>query len=131
MLQQVPLAALLFAAGGASFVVWGISVRIVTSLVGHWLIGYFAHNVGPRDWHLAGHAVQGHNVPYLGLITMGESWHNNHHAFPESARLGLTEAQIDPGWWAISALRRFGLAWNVKQPNDLPVRPELAPIVPA
>jgi stearoyl-CoA desaturase (delta-9 desaturase) len=125
MLQQLPWAVLFYALGGIAWVVWGISVRVTISLIGHWLVGYFAHNSGRRDWHLRGHAVQGHNVPRIGLLTMGESWHNNHHAFPGSARLGLTSAQPDPGWWALRTLQSLGLAWGIKLPADLPVRPEL------
>lgn len=125
MLQQLPWAVLLALVGGWSFVVWGISARITISLVGHWLVGYFAHNVGSREWHLEGHAIQGYNLPHIGLLTMGESWHNNHHAFPGSARLGLHAGQLDPGWWVLSALRGLGCAWNVKEPRDLAERPEL------
>jgi stearoyl-CoA desaturase (delta-9 desaturase) len=125
MLQQLPWAALFLALGGIGFVVWGISVRVTVSLIGHWLVGYFAHNSGRRDWHLCGHAVQGHNVPRIGLLTMGESWHNNHHAFPGSARLGLTPWQPDPGWWALQMLQALRLAWDIKLPADLPERPEL------
>jgi len=59
---------------------------------------------------------------------MGESWHNNHHAYPGSAKLGLGDKQHDPGWWALSALRSIGLVWNLKLPSDLPEREELVPI---
>lgn len=128
MLQQLPWAVLFYILGGMSFVVWGISVRITVSLTGHWLVGYFAHNAGQRDWHLGGHAIQGHNLPRFGLLTMGEAWHNNHHAFPGSARLGLRPSQPDPGWWALCVLRSAGLVWNLKLPADLPERPELVPL---
>jgi len=130
--QQIPLAILLYLAGGWPFVVWGICVRIPLSLTGHWLVGYLAHHEGlgmPRDWQLEGHSVQGHNVPGLGLITMGEAWHNNHHAFPESARLGLGPDQPDPGWWAIRFLERCGLVRDVRLPADLPPRPERKPVL--
>ena len=130
MLQQLPWAVLAFLLGGWPFVIWGISLRITISLIGHWLVGFFAHNYGSRDWHLQGHAVQGYNVPHLGLLTMGESWHNNHHAFPESARLGLKPGQFDPGWWALRILQATGLIWNVKLPENLPPRPELIPLNP-
>ena len=128
MLQQAPPALLLHYLGGWPWVIWGISVRIVLSLSGHWLVGHLAHNGGHRDWHLEDHAVQGYNLPRLGLLTMGECWHNNHHAFPKSARLGLSKGQMDPGWWFIALLRRIGLAWNVQLPETLPPRPERVPI---
>jgi fatty-acid desaturase len=98
MAQQLPWAALFLALGGLPWVVWGIAVRVAASVTGHWLVGYFAHNRGPRSWHVEGAGVQGYNVRYCGLITMGEAWHNNHHAFPASARLGLQPGEMDPGW---------------------------------
>ena len=64
------------------WLVWGIALRVAACVTGHWLVGYFAHNRGPRSWHVEGAGVQGYNVPYCGLITMGEAWHNNHHALP-------------------------------------------------
>ncbi|MGL6160178.1 acyl-CoA desaturase [Microbulbifer sp.] len=128
MLQQLPWALLLYAIGGIPWLVWGISARVAVSITGHWLIGYFAHNQGERDWHVNGAAVQGHNVRFSGLITMGESWHNNHHAYPGSAMLGIYEGQTDPGWWTLNALRNLGLVWNVKLPHELPERPELSRI---
>ena len=131
MLQQLPLACVLGYFGGGAWIVWGISVRIITSLTGHWLIGYFAHNHGQRDWHLRGHAVQGYNLPKLGLLTMGECWHNNHHAYPRSARLGLGSGQHDPGWWFIATLRACGLAWDVQLPANQPPRPERIALRPA
>ena len=58
-------------------------------------------------------------------ISMGESWHNNHHAFPGSARIGLEPDQPDPGWWLLSTLGALGLAWNFVLPEHLPHRPAL------
>jgi stearoyl-CoA desaturase (delta-9 desaturase) len=89
------------------------------------LIGHFAHNRGERDWHIEGAAVQGFNVPFAGVITMGESWHNNHHAYPGSAMLGLYDGQADPGWWVLNRLMNIGLVWNIKLPKDLAERMEL------
>ncbi len=127
MAAQLPLAMLLLLAGGWEWCVAGISVRIATSLVGHWAVGYIAHNYGPMTWVVAGASVQGHNVPGLGLLTMGEAWHNNHHAFPESARLGLAWHQPDPGWWFVCVLHKLGLAWDVQLPEHHPPRCELRP----
>ena len=127
MLQQLPWAALFLAVGGLPWVFWGIAARIAVSLTGHWLVGYFAHNRGRRSWHVAGAGVQGYNVVGCGAITMGEAWHNNHHAFPASARLGLHPGETDPGWWVLCGLARIGLVWNIKTPETLPFRPNLVP----
>jgi len=123
--QQLPWAVLFYAIGGLPWLVWGIAVRIAVSVTGHWLVGYFAHNCGPRTWHVEGSGVQGFNVPYCSLLTMGEGWHNNHHAFPASARLGLTDDEWDPGWWVLGVLAKAGLVWNIKTPEVLPERPNL------
>ncbi|MBT8100227.1 MAG: acyl-CoA desaturase [Gammaproteobacteria bacterium] len=120
MLQQLPWALLFFGLGGWSWVCWGIGTRVSVSVLGHWLIGYFAHNTGDRDWHVSDASVQGHNVPFCAILTMGESWHNNHHAFPCSAKLGLKKGQWDPGWWVLTALEKSGLAWNVRTADALP-----------
>jgi stearoyl-CoA desaturase (delta-9 desaturase) len=125
MAQQLPWALLFFAIGDVPWLIWGVAARIAASVTGHWLVGYFAHNRGPRSWHIEGAGVQGYNVPYCGLITMGEAWHNNHHAFPASARLGLRPGENDPGWWVLLVLSRLGLVWNLKTPDVLPKRPNL------
>jgi fatty-acid desaturase len=124
MWHQLPLAVLLWLGGGFAWVAWGISGRIALSLTGHWLVGHFAHNCGRRTWNLRGHAVQGYNLPGLGLLTMGESWHNNHHAYPDSARLGHGRWEADPGWWFVRTLMAFGLAGQVRVPDNLPPRRE-------
>jgi fatty-acid desaturase len=125
MLQQLPWALALWALGGAGWVLWGVCLRVVVSLSGHWMVGHFAHRHGHRSWHVDGAGVQGHNVRGFGLVTFGECWHNNHHAFPGSARLGLYRGQPDPGWWVLMALRRVGWVWGVTLPAALPPREEL------
>src|SRR4051812_25034255 len=125
MAQQLPWAALFYAWGGWGFVFWGVCARVTTGVFGHWVIGFFAHNHGEMRHVVDGAAVQGRNVRWTSLLTMGESWHNNHHAFPGSARLGLRDDEWDPGWWALRAFQRVGLAWNFRLPEHLPRRPEL------
>ena len=56
---------------------------------------------------------------------MGEAWHNNHHAFPGSAVMGVYESQPDVGWWVLKFLNKIGLVWDIKLPQDLPYRQEL------
>jgi len=125
MLQQLPCAILFYALGGLSFVVWGICVRVAVCVTGHWLVGHFAHRQGDQTWVVDGASAQGYNVRFVGLITMGEAFHNNHHAFPNSAKLGLFPGQIDLGWMLIKVFEALGLATNIKTPDTLPSRPEL------
>lgn len=122
MWQQLPVALIFFALGGWSWVVWGVAARVATCVTGHWLIGYFAHNEGPMRWRVEGAGVQGHDVPIAALLSMGESWHNNHHAYPGSARIGLNDDQPDPGWWLVCGLEQLGLAWDIKTPAVMPAR---------
>jgi stearoyl-CoA desaturase (delta-9 desaturase) len=82
MAQQVPPAIGLYAAGGWSFVFWGVCARVTAGVLGHWLIGWFAHNRGAMHFEVCDAAVQGRNIRFTSLLTMGECWHNNHHAFP-------------------------------------------------
>jgi stearoyl-CoA desaturase (delta-9 desaturase) len=124
-LHQLPVAALLYLGGGWPWVVWGVAARIIASTAGHWTITYFCHNPGAGRWRVNGACVQAANLPGLGLVTMGECWHNNHHAFPESARIGLERGQVDPAWWVIRALERMGLARQVGSPRDEASREDL------
>jgi fatty-acid desaturase len=122
MLQQVPWALVFFALGGWSWVVWGTCVRVSVSVTGHWLVGHFAHRKGGQTWVVDGAAAQGYNFRLAGFISMGEGWHNNHHAFPGSAKMGLFPGQTDLGWCLIKTLAACGLAWDIKTPADLPPR---------
>jgi len=128
MLQQLPIAVLLYLAGGWQWLVWGVFVRVAACTTMHWFISYFAHTRGPCDWTVDGAVIQAHNVPVMAIPTMGESWHGNHHAFPSSARHGLYPGQIDIGYRFIQLLELAGLAWNVKLPSRLPPRPGITPV---
>ncbi len=72
-LQQLPLAIGLYLLGGWGFVFWGVSLRIVVSLTGHWCTVHFAHTHGERPFVLDGIAIDGRNLPRLAVITFGES----------------------------------------------------------
>jgi len=130
MLQQLPVAVLFYLWGGWAFVVWGVCARVTAGVLGHWLIGWFAHNHGAMNYEVRGAAVQGRNIPWTSLLTMGESWHNNHHAFPGSARLGLAPGEWDPGWCMLKLMERCGLVWDLRLPASLPPRPELQALKP-
>jgi stearoyl-CoA desaturase (delta-9 desaturase) len=100
-------------------------MRVCVSVTGHWLVGRLAHRHGPQTWIVEGSGIQAHDVPWAAIPTMGEAWHNNHHAFPGSARLGLYPGQADWGFGFIRFLERLGLAWDVRTPETLPARPSL------
>lgn len=117
-LHLILLAVIFYLIGGLPFVVWGVLLRVAVSVVGHWTITYICHNPGPGRWQVKNASVQASNIPGLGVISYGECWHNNHHAFPESARIGLDKGQTDPGWWVISLLERFGLVWGLGYPRS-------------
>jgi len=130
-MQQALVGTALYAAGGWGFVFWGVCGRVTVSILGHWYVGYRAHNTGGRNWEIEGAAVQGHDVRFAALITFGESWHNSHHAFPGSARIGAAPGQWDPGWWVLQAMARMGLVWDLKGPEDQPPRPKRRTLEPA
>ena len=123
--HQVLLAIVLYYFGGWPFVVWGIFVRVSISILGHWSITYFCHNPGPGKWKVKDAVVQASNIPGLGLVTYGECWHNNHHAFPESAKIGLEKGQLDPAWYFIQGLRYLGLVYDVKLPRAKQLQDDL------
>jgi fatty-acid desaturase len=128
VLQQIPVALILFWFGDWSWVVWGVFGRVFVSVAGHWTVTYLTHNPGPRSWLVPDAGVQASNLMGAGFITMGECWHNNHHAFPESARIGLRPDETDPGWIVLRFLRMIGLIWDVQLPRDDTAREDLAPI---
>jgi fatty-acid desaturase len=126
--QQLPWAILFFAVGGMSWFIWGIALRVAVSLTGHWLIGHFAHRKGHQGWAVDGVAVQGYNIRYFSLLTFGESLHGNHHAFPGSAKLGIENGQMDPGWWLICVFKFLGLAKDIREPEHVGERKGLRKI---
>jgi stearoyl-CoA desaturase (delta-9 desaturase) len=89
---------------------WGGLVRIF--LVHHvtWSINSLCHFYGRRRFVVEDHST---NLAWLAILSFGESWHHNHHAFPRSARHGLRWWEIDLSGLLISAMGRVGLAWNI------------------
>ena len=90
--------------------VWGGVVRILLLHHVTWSINSICHYWGRRRFPVRD---ESRNVWWLSWLSFGESWHNNHHAFPSAAFHGLRPGEIDPGGWVIRALERAGLAWRV------------------
>lgn len=95
---------------------WGGLARIF--LVHHvtWSVNSLCHCWGGRPFASNDHS---RNNAVFGVLGLGEGWHNNHHAFPTSARLGLKWWQIDVGYWVIYGLALCRLAWSVRLPAEL------------
>jgi sn-1 stearoyl-lipid 9-desaturase len=111
---QVALALGLFAFGGWSWVIWGIFVRLAVSYHTTWLVNSAAHMLGYRTFATPDQST---NCWWVALISWGEGWHNNHHAFPFSARHGLRWFEVDLTWWHVRVLAFLRLADGVKVPT--------------
>jgi fatty-acid desaturase len=118
MMHQIPVSLILYFIGGWAWVVWGVCARVATSAIGHWTVTYFCHNPGAGKWRVKGACVHAANLSGLGIITYGECWHNNHHAFPESARIGLEYGQSDPGWELLKLFEKMGWVSQLGLPRD-------------
>ena len=97
-------------AGGLTGLLWGGAVRIFCLHHATFSINSLCHFFGRRRFATDD---ESRNLLWLALPTFGEAWHNNHHAFPTSARHGLRWWQLDPSAWVIAGLERLGLVWNV------------------
>ena len=101
---------------GVQAFVWAGLVRIFLYQHATFAVNSVCHMWGRRHFRSRDEA---RNNWVVALLVFGEGWHNNHHAFPASARHGLRRFQLDPSWWVIRALERLGLAWNVKVPSPV------------
>jgi stearoyl-CoA desaturase (delta-9 desaturase) len=108
---QIILAVLLYLIGGWPFVVWGVFVRLVLVYHCTWFVNSATHQFGYRT-HDSGDRST--NCWWVALLTYGEGWHNNHHAFPHSARHGMQWWEIDSTWMMIRSLQLLGLARKVR-----------------
>jgi len=113
-LLVVAFVATLYALGGWDAVLWGFFVRLVVGDHCTWLVNSAGHCLG---WRAYARGDRSTNCTWAALLSFGEAFHNNHHAFPSSARHGLAWWQPDMTWGVICLLRRAGLARKVKLPR--------------
>jgi len=101
---------------------WGGLVRVF--LVHHitWSINSICHIWGSKPFNCHD---ESRNNAILGVLALGEGWHNNHHAFPTSARHGLRWWEFDLSYMFIQALRLVGLATEVKTPGKARIEHKL------
>ena len=93
--------------------IWGIFVRLVVVFHCTWLVNSATHKFGYKS-HKSDDDSR--NCWWVALLTFGEGWHNNHHAFQYSARHGLAWWEIDITWMIIKSLETLGLVSKVKLP---------------
>jgi len=115
-------ALILFAIGGWTMVVWGVAARVVVGWHTTWFVNSLSHIYGSKPHDTGDDST---NNWFVAILTFGEGWHNNHHAFPTSARHGLQWFQFDMNWIAIRILEKIGLATNIKTPEFKPLIEEL------
>jgi stearoyl-CoA desaturase (Delta-9 desaturase) len=96
--------------GGLTGLLWGGAVRMFCLHHATFSINSLCHFFGRQPFRTDD---ESRNLAWLALPTLGEAWHNNHHAFPTSASHGMRRWQLDPSAAVIWALERCGLAWEV------------------
>lgn len=106
------LAIALLVFGGWDMMLWGVFLRVTFGLHATWLVNSATHLWGRRRFTTSENS---RNSWWVALLTFGEGWHNNHHAFPTSARHGLKWYEIDLNWWGIRVLQLLGVARAIKR----------------
>ncbi len=99
---------------GFQALVWGGLIRIFVYQHSTFAVNSVCHMFGGRSYRSRD---ESRNNWVVAALTFGEGWHNNHHAFPSSARHGLDRGQLDISWWTIRGLEKLRLAWNVRLPG--------------
>jgi stearoyl-CoA desaturase (delta-9 desaturase) len=97
-------------AAGLTGLLWGGLVRMFVVHHVTYSINSLCHTFGRRSFETRD---ESRNLAWLAVPSLGEAWHNNHHAFPTSAVHGLGRRQIDVSAAVITLLERLGLVWNV------------------
>jgi stearoyl-CoA desaturase (delta-9 desaturase) len=95
---------------GFTGLLWGGAVRILVLHHATYSINSLCHFFGRRRFDTGD---ESRNLAWLAPLSLGEAWHNNHHAFPTAAEHGLRRWELDPSALVIRALERVGLAWDV------------------
>ena len=115
---------------GMAWLVWGCFVRSVLVLHTTWLVNSATHIWGYRTHDSRDNST---NLWWVAILTYGEGWHNNHHAFQTSARHGLRWWEVDMTYYTIRLMEKVGLAYAVKLPKIKSAAPpsSVPPLAPA
>jgi stearoyl-CoA desaturase (delta-9 desaturase) len=110
-------------AGAWSAFVWAVLVRVFAVHHLTWCVNSIGHWAGARPFGTRDGST---NCWWLAIPTLGESWHNGHHAFPTSAVHGLLPGQVDVSGALIRTMSSLGLATDVKEPTAEQIAARLA-----
>ena len=121
VLPAVVLAGLCYLAAGWSGLVVGFLWSTVLVYHGTFCINSLAHVSGSKRYVTGDDS---RNNFFLAIVTMGEGWHNNHHAYQSSVRQGFKWWEIDPTYYLLCALSWIGLVWDLKTPPEPVLRNE-------
>src|SRR5437773_9361272 len=111
VLPIILMALLMLWLGGWGVMMWSVFLRVTMGLQATWLVNSATHLWGKKRFDTG---EDSRNSWWVAMLTFGEGWHNNHHAYPTSARHGLKWYEIDFNWWGIRVLQLLGLAKSVK-----------------
>jgi len=99
---------------GLSLLVWGVFVRTVCVWHITWSVNSLSHVWGYRNYDTEENS---RNNIFVGIVSNGEGWHNNHHAQPRAAAHGHRWWELDVTWITIWLMKKFGLAWDIVPVN--------------
>lgn len=117
--QSIILGMILFAWGGLPYLIWGLFFRATVVYHGTWLVNSAAHIWGYQTYNTNEGST---NNWWVALISYGEGWHNNHHAFLHSAAHGLRWWEIDLTYMHIRLLSWLQLANQIRLPQGNPAK---------
>ncbi|MBY0589451.1 fatty acid desaturase [bacterium] len=100
----------MLAIGGLPWLLWGLCVRVVITYHATWFVNSATHLWGYRTYETGDDS---RNLWWVALVTGGEGWHNNHHAYPRVARAGHQWWEFDTTYGVILLLKSLGQAWDV------------------
>ena len=121
LVPAIVLAVFTFLIGGWSGLVVGFFWSTVAVYHGTFCINSLAHVHGTKRYVTGDDS---RNNWLLALLTMGEGWHNNHHAYQASVRQGFRWWEIDPTYYLLKALSWCGVVWDMKSPPKAVLRNE-------
>jgi stearoyl-CoA desaturase (delta-9 desaturase) len=113
LVPGIAMAAALYALGGFGALAWGFFLSTVLLWHGTFTINSLAHVFGSRRYETTDTS---RNNPWLVPVTLGEGWHNNHHAYMSSTRQGFFWWEIDPSYLVLKTLSWAGVTRDLREP---------------